>query len=626
MKKLYIVLISILISSLAFGASEIRKITQEDLQVGPAGGAYTSPGGHTGHTIPRYWDNNAFSDNLTLHSNDLITGGPWVDVRKFGTALTDAPIRAAVDNTSDATGMDMFIPAGTYVISNPVSFIDKNKVRLRGAGKDRTTLDSSGVTWPAAYTQSWQGHFGTLVFDTSSAGSYVESIYVSDMTIKSNISDTNAHRKGVFVGNVKEVTFERVKFTSTYWEALNFISDQVTSRTFPRRIRIIDCDFTDIRTNGVDFNNAFIEDVIISENFFDNVATAINASIGKNLIISSNVIRNTSGQRAKAVTDRTDTVAPSTLSATVANNTIIGLGKNYLASGGPTHYAGIVVQNILNQFYDNSVYGNIVDNNTYDSPVFVIGNSIVDSVAPPGKPVYAFIVSAKAKLTGNIVSGIRGDASSSVAFLIQRANTDNIALRQDVILEHNTVARTPHDNVWYSGVYAAANDNIYLMMSGNNISGATNALYSPGSGGVYPFISLDGDILNGIINASSTWSSLNSSGSMNDTPLHGKNSGNITSAYSKGYIQKTLDNTATPSVSGHSLFALNAENATITDLTNGVAGQIIHILAVDNNANAMTDSGNLKLNGTWAPTALFQTITLWCFDGTTWLELSRSTN
>ena len=33
--------------------------------------------------LPRYYDNNAFTDNLTLYSNDLITKGPWVDVRAY---------------------------------------------------------------------------------------------------------------------------------------------------------------------------------------------------------------------------------------------------------------------------------------------------------------------------------------------------------------------------------------------------------------------------------------------------------------------------------------------------------------------------------------------------------------
>src|SRR3990172_11758170 len=47
-------------------------VLMEHLKVGNPSEATTSSGGHVGHKIPRYWDDNAFSDNLTLYGKAVV--------------------------------------------------------------------------------------------------------------------------------------------------------------------------------------------------------------------------------------------------------------------------------------------------------------------------------------------------------------------------------------------------------------------------------------------------------------------------------------------------------------------------------------------------------------------------
>ena len=151
-------LMGMLISSLAFGVDIKSQIGVEDINFGTGtfqrrtstGGSITLnkvdgaaiPDGTitrpkldwgSGSTqLPRYYDNNAFSDNLTFHGNDLITRGPWVDVRAFGAVgdgVTDdtAAIQAAIDNVGAAGGGTILIPSGrTFILGSAITVTDSN--------------------------------------------------------------------------------------------------------------------------------------------------------------------------------------------------------------------------------------------------------------------------------------------------------------------------------------------------------------------------------------------------------------------------------------------------------------------------------------------------------------------
>jgi len=75
MKRLfYSIIIGALVSTLAIGA-EVRKLGEYDLSWGPFGTTWTSPAGKVVRYLPRYFDNNAFADNLALYGKSLTGDG-----------------------------------------------------------------------------------------------------------------------------------------------------------------------------------------------------------------------------------------------------------------------------------------------------------------------------------------------------------------------------------------------------------------------------------------------------------------------------------------------------------------------------------------------------------------------
>ncbi len=94
------------------------------------------------------------------------------------------------------------------------------------------------------------------------------------------------------------------------------------------------------------------------------------------------------------------------------------------------------------------------------------------------------------------------------------------------------------------------------------------------------------------------------------------------------YTVKTItaDDT-TPSVSGGKIFvtSINTTGTAITQFDDGKKGQIILVIGgSDTNNSTIADSGNFKLTGAMTLGAT-DTITLY-YDGTYWIELSRTVN
>ena len=152
-------LIGVLISSLAFGplfaASEIRKLGEYDLSWGPYGATWTSSSGKSVRYIPRYFSTDAFSDNLTLYGNDLITGGPWVDVRKYlpnvyvidGSVNYSTYVQSAIDNM--ANGSTLLVPIMVGLGTSGWSGINTNnqsKITILGINGGIQSALPSGAT------------------------------------------------------------------------------------------------------------------------------------------------------------------------------------------------------------------------------------------------------------------------------------------------------------------------------------------------------------------------------------------------------------------------------------------------------------------------------------------------
>jgi hypothetical protein len=162
-KYIYSLVIAMLVSTLAIGA-EVRKVTQEDIELGPATDTVTSAGGHVGHKIPRYWDNSAFSDNLTLYGN---YSGTLIDARSHSS------FALALDNAANKT----LLIASTVTISDNTTIPSTVSVLVLRGGSfsiaSGKVLTINGPFQSGAYTVFSDS--GTVRFGLGSiAEAYIE--------------------------------------------------------------------------------------------------------------------------------------------------------------------------------------------------------------------------------------------------------------------------------------------------------------------------------------------------------------------------------------------------------------------------------------------------------------------
>mgnify|MGYP001575669333 CR=1 FL=1 len=145
-KLSYSFILALLVTSLAFGG-ELRKLWVGDLDLqqtdGGAAETATSPGGATGtriHGGALPWDN-AYS--RTIRPGDLITRGPWVDVRAgYGTS-TKAVCDGVTDDGAALNSIIDNVPNGYKIILPGVC---KTTVEIDFAGKDGLVVEGKG--WP----------------------------------------------------------------------------------------------------------------------------------------------------------------------------------------------------------------------------------------------------------------------------------------------------------------------------------------------------------------------------------------------------------------------------------------------------------------------------------------------
>lgn len=81
--------------------------------------------------------------NSTNPIQDIITKGPWVDVRAFGAkgdGVTDdtAAIQAAINSVTN--GGVIFLPTATYLINGTISLVNKTLIQFIGSGMQNTIL------------------------------------------------------------------------------------------------------------------------------------------------------------------------------------------------------------------------------------------------------------------------------------------------------------------------------------------------------------------------------------------------------------------------------------------------------------------------------------------------------
>lgn len=156
-KIMYSCILGMLISTLALGA-EVRKFGVNDLSWGPYGTTWTSPAGKVVTYIPRYYDNNAYADNLTLYGNDLVAKGPVVDCRYAMDGVGGRPTRATWE--ADKVNTDVTLVAKKCFDDARSSGVAKHLYFDQGDWKITASVDGGG--------------FGNQYLKVSGAGRYYQ--------------------------------------------------------------------------------------------------------------------------------------------------------------------------------------------------------------------------------------------------------------------------------------------------------------------------------------------------------------------------------------------------------------------------------------------------------------------
>jgi len=564
--------------------------------------------------------------------SDIITKGPWVDVRAYGAALTDVPIQAAFDAhpTGNAT---IYIPAGNYTIGTELLWNGVDNITIRGDGIGRTILDASALAdipkrSGLGYNRTWGVlSINPMNMDTG-LDDYHYNVTLENMTIIGSASApvSPVYQKLVVWSTTNNVTFRNVEFVGAYYEQ---VYGAVSTGKTMKDQTVENCIFRNNVTGGM-FNintGAVVDSVRIINNVFDNGAIGINA-LHRGAKIRGNHFINMHGQ-VVMLGDGTTTTTKIFDGYDVTGNYFKGLGTG--ASSGATVYGINLTSGSVIPTDNSMAGGNIVSS-----------NSFIDSVSPAGGgQVIGINVFGNALVSNNIFSGIStaGSGTADTAIRINYANASDTFQR--VMLSGNVVEDTPTSKAggkgWNFGISATGNDNAVYHLSGNKVGGINTGWYAfyMGAFPSQPIVTFNGDIFNGQIGTNTALNSMNlNDSSFNNMPIYGDLVHGLRTSISDdirpaGYSQFT-DNATTPSVAGGKIWYTNNTGATsITNFTGGVNGQIITLFFIDANTTIVhgaTIGLDNSANFVATPDDTLTLGYLWKSGGLKWYELSRSVN
>lgn len=253
----YTFILSVLIASLSFGG-ELRKLGQGDIEWGT--GTKTSPGGATVTKLPRYFSSDAFTDNLYLYGKgfygdntgriqditfgsaagtdngvfgDVITKGPWVDVRAYGASTTASAAvnRAAIQTAADnavALTRPLYIPElyeidNTILITGDIAWIfcshDYAGLFNTGAGVPALKL-SHATTIQNCYIKG--NNVASPGFDNASHGIEVTATVESQMRLLNVKSDFHKGHGFYSSGAIYGTHIEAGEYNNNSGDGINF--------------------------------------------------------------------------------------------------------------------------------------------------------------------------------------------------------------------------------------------------------------------------------------------------------------------------------------------------------------------------------------------------------------------
>jgi hypothetical protein len=479
--------------------------------------------------LGQFWlDRQADANSLEFRTGASVQRQREIDVRDYGadgTAGTNqyAPLQAALDALDPNDGGTVYIPGGLYPVETGLHCYGDSNMVIAGAGIDQTVIVGTvgDMNIPTGLPgESW----GVLSIDAAAGyAAPVKNIVIRDLTIQlvggtpgtfgADVADGTYYIKVLQFGYCQNITLERVKIKGGRWESC-YADGGVSSS--PSQIMVRNCQFQDCQHNALNFNTYYATDVSVSGCHFDSCAYGVQL-IQKRVTITDNIF--TRIKWCAINFNEANYSGPAThyiAGTVIANNVIDQLGY---ASGGVTTSTGIRVGNGASAYTDGSE----------DLGLTIANNTISSSVAL-GQAVEGISLAGSGKVIGNHVAEIRGVATGGrTAYTLSSGALDGTdPNRTTIFFEHNSLDRTFDPNTWSIGVRVAAGDcnDMKVYLSGNRILQGSNYALLVNNTATQPFVSLDGDILNGYLYDYTKWSApavgvLNYSGAWNDVPLYG---------------------------------------------------------------------------------------------------------
>jgi hypothetical protein len=519
--------------------------------------------------LPRYYSPSAFSDNLTLFSNDLVVKGPWVDVRAFGPGLsttngTDNWTTAFTDAfAAIATKGEILVPKGmTFKIDSTIAIGTKD-IRFFGGGTIK--LDMADVSYAFSVAGGKIELDGlTFTTATSATGGIVSALSSSKGIFKYNTA-TNLFRgfgvywdNSIFEGN--SVTLTGAYNVGSYGIELAGSGNKVFGNTIAGGRRAV------YISGGTEVPGQVVENNEVYGNTFIGGlwgAVHLYATAGQGVVqhnrVSNNLIVNTSGAGAIDVAVHANYNV-------ISGNTIYGFTAGNGSAGD-----GIVIEGSSSTSAGYRPEDTVVENNT------IISTAANDTT------------NKNINITEALRTIVRGNT-------LVRPSTDNSLTTTGLWVDSSTTPQAAGTQVI---------GNIFTFCKFNN-QGVDNTLVEGNSFNVH-----DGMI------------------PININPAGTADVGHNNLGAGSAFITFAAGDT-TPSVArGFRFKTANTDNTLITQFDDGYIGQEITVYFADSKTKLgdAAASGMFRLQGAVDHTyAVHDAASFIYIGGSVWVEKSRSVN
>ena len=367
-------------------------------------------------------------------------------------------------------GETVFVPRGSYIVSEPLKVFDKNNIKIIGEGSESVFVAKEGFGQDAEKVLLY--FYGT------------HNAIVSKLAISGNLPVNDYHGIRLFdmwaSGNV---IVDQVSLINNRDEAIRLVSGVENISVANSNFNTTDCGIIAMGTGNID-------GLIVENNTFDGHQSSEPVSLFgvaeySNIYINNNRILNKTNGQSLYLGNYVDSNGDETRGQSVLTN--ITVTNNYIRnSGGMTirHANNLLIKN--NNFYNDeplSIAGGSGINLLESSDVVITGN-IIDRVKMYGMKLVDL---SNVKIYGNTIkdSGYLNDNYFFVTFSGQSSNIEfynNDVIREDdslyphLIVVHGNGGIKLYDNNVVNGKLRLWTDasNIYVSNSGQVLDQGTN--------------------------------------------------------------------------------------------------------------------------------------------------------